>query len=207
MTPRSEEANIQIKDDRQKQILSSALKVFIHKGFAAAKMSDIATEAGISYGLMYHYFQSKDEIYAELVRDAVDSSRRVIEQVNASDMEPLLKMRALVARIFKSVGEQELAGYSFVLMMEAMTSGAYPVHAIRHSHGSERPFDMLVHVIEQGQRTGQIAQGDPAQLVYTFFSAILGLASLKVGGSMVAMPDPEILMRIFQPAPQTSTRH
>ena len=60
---------------------ASALKVFIHKGFAAAKMSDIATEAGISYGLMYHYFQSKDEIYAELVRDAVDSSRRVIEHV------------------------------------------------------------------------------------------------------------------------------
>ena len=55
--PRSEEANVQIKDDRQKQILASALKVFIHKGFAATKMSDIATEAGISYGLMYHYFQ------------------------------------------------------------------------------------------------------------------------------------------------------
>ena len=68
MAPRSEEANVQIKDDRQKQILSSALKVFIHKGFAATKMSDIATEAGISYGLMYHYFQSKDEIYASWSR-------------------------------------------------------------------------------------------------------------------------------------------
>jgi AcrR family transcriptional regulator len=200
MSPRSEEANIQIKDDRQKQILCSALKVFIHKGFAAAKMSDIATEAGISYGLMYHYFQSKDEIYAELVRDAVDSSRRVIEQVSAGDMEPIDKMRALVARVFKSVGEQQSAGYSFVLMMEAMTSGAYPVPAMGRVHGSGRPFDLLVHVIEQGQYTGHIAQGDPAELVMTFFAAILGLASLKVGGSMAAMPDPEILMRIFRPA-------
>jgi AcrR family transcriptional regulator len=200
MSPRSEEANMQIKDDRQKQILCSALKVFIHKGFAAAKMSDIATEAHISYGLMYHYFQSKDEIYAELIRDAVDSSRRVIEQVSAGDMEPIDKMRALVARIFKSVGEQQSAGYSFVLMMEAMTSGAYPVPAMGRVHGSGRPFDLLVHVIEQGQYTGQIAQGDPAELVMTLFAAILGLASLKVGGSMAAMPDPEILMRIFRPA-------
>jgi AcrR family transcriptional regulator len=200
MSPRSEEANMQIKDDRQKQILCSALKVFIHKGFAAAKMSDIATEAHISYGLMYHYFQSKDEIYAELIRDAVDSSRRVIEQVSAGDMEPIDKMRALVARIFKSVGEQQSAGYSFVLMMEAMTSGAYPVTAMGRVHGSGRPFDLLVHVIEQGQYTGQIAQGDPAELVMTLFAAILGLASLKVGGSMAAMPDPEILMRIFRPA-------
>jgi AcrR family transcriptional regulator len=205
MTPRSEEANIQIKDDRQKQILSSALKVFIHKGFAAAKMSDIATEAGISYGLMYHYFQSKDEIYAELVRDAVDSSRCVIEQVKAEDGEPIDKMRALVKRIFKSVGQHQSAGYYFVLMMEAMTSGAYPVPAIRSSHGSEKPFDMLVHVIEQGQQKGQIAQGNPAELVQTFFSAILGLASLKVSGTIATMPDPEILMRIFRPAPQTTT--
>ena len=203
--PRSEEANIQIKDDRTKQILCSALEVFIHKGFAAAKMSDIATEAGISYGLMYHYFQSKDEIYAELVRDAVDSSRRVIEQVSAGDMEPIDKMRALVARIFKSVGEQQSVGYYFVLMMEAMTSGVYPVPAMGRVHGSGRPFDMLVHVIEQGQHTGQIAQGDPAELVTTFFSAILGLASLKVGGTITTMPDPEILMRIFQPASPTTT--
>ncbi|MFA4932443.1 MAG: TetR/AcrR family transcriptional regulator [Caldisericia bacterium] len=200
MSPRSEEANIQIKDDRQKQILCSALKVFIHKGFAAAKMSDIATEAGISYGLMYHYFQSKDEIYAELVRDAVDSSRRVIELVNADAGEPIDKMRALVARIFKSVGEQQSAGYSFVLMMEAMTSGAYPVPSMGRVHGSGRLFDMLAHVIEQGQHKGQIAQGDPAELVMTFFATILGLASLKVGGTMAAMPDPEILMRIFRPS-------
>ena len=206
MAPRSEESNTQIKDDRQKQILSSALKVFIHKGFAAAKMSDIATEAGISYGLMYHYFQSKEEIYAELVKDAIDSSRCVIEQVKADDKEPIDKMRALVARIFKSVGQQQSAGYYFVLMMEAMTSGAYPVQAIKHSHGSERPFEMLVRVIEQGQHKGQIAQGDPAQLVYTFFSAILGLASLKVSGTIETMPDPEILMRIFQPAPQAATQ-
>jgi AcrR family transcriptional regulator len=205
MTPRSEESNTQIKDDRQKQILSSALKVFIHKGFAATKMSDIATEAGISYGLMYHYFQSKDEIYAELVRDAVDSSRHVIEQLKADDLEPIDKMRALVAQIFKSVGQQQSAGYYFVLMMEAMTSGAYPIQAIEHPHGPGRPFDMLVHVIEQGQHKGQIAQGNPAELVQTFFSAILGLASLKVSGTIETMPDPEILMRIFQPASQTTT--
>jgi AcrR family transcriptional regulator len=205
MCPRSEQANAQVKDDRQKQILASALKVFIHKGFAAAKMSDIATEAGISYGLMYHYFQSKDEIYGELVRDAIDSSRCVIEHATAENGEPIDKVRALVGRIFKSVGEQQLGGYYFVLMMEAMTSGAYPVLAFEHPHGSAKPFDVLVQMIQEGQHKGQIAQGDPAELVTTFFSAVLGLASLKVGGTIAAMPDPEILMRIFQPAPQAAT--
>jgi len=202
--PRSEEANTQIKDDRQKQILASALKVFIHKGFAAAKMGDIATEAGISYGLMYHYFQSKDEIYAELVRNAVDSSRRTIERIGADDSEPIDKMRSLAHVIVKSVDEHQSAGYSFVLMMEAMTSGIYPVRAALHSHSQERPLARLVSVVEEGQHRGQIAPGDPLELVLTFFSAVLGLASLKVSGTMAAMPDPEILMRIFQPAAQAA---
>lgn len=198
--PRSEEANTQIKDDRQKQILTSALRVFIRKGFAAAKMCDIASEAGISYGLMYHYFQSKDEIYTELVRNAVDSSRHTIEQLRADDGEPIDKMRSLTRAIFKSVDEHKSAGYSFVLMMEAMTSGIYPVQAALHSHNEERPLGMLVGVVEEGQRKGQIAPGDPLEMVLTFFSAVLGLASLKVSGTMTSMPDPEVLMRIFQPA-------
>jgi len=205
MSPRSEEANIHIKDDRQKQILCSALKVFIHKGFAAAKMSDIATEAGISYGLMYHYFQSKDEIYAELVKGAIEASKQVLERVQEEESEPIDKIRALMVRIFASVGQHESAGYYFVLMMGAMTSGAYPALSMEHPHGPGRPFEMLVSIIEDGQRKGQIVRGSPAELATTFFSAILGLASLRVSGTIASMPDPEVLMRIFQPAGQART--
>jgi len=86
--PRSEEANMQIKDERQQRILSSALKVFIRKGFAATKISDIAVEAGMSNGLMYHYFQSKEEIYAELVRRAAMFSRRLLEQSRRTAVNP-----------------------------------------------------------------------------------------------------------------------
>ena len=204
--PRSEEANIQIKDDRQKQILASALRVFIHKGFAGAKMCDIATEAGISYGLMYHYFQSKDEIYTELVRNAVDSSRRTMEQVRADDSEPIDKLRSLAQTIVTSVDEHQSAGYSFVLMMEAMTSENFPVQAALHTHDRERPLHALVSIVEEGQRKGQIAGGDPLELVRTFFAAVLGLASLKVAGTMAAMPDPKVLMRIFEPASQAAPR-
>jgi len=59
---------------------------------------------------------------------------------------------------------------------------------------------MLSDMIEEGQRKGQIAQGDPAELVTMLLSAMLGLASLKVSGTITTMPDPDILMRIFQTA-------
>jgi len=134
--PRSEEANMQIKDERQQRILSSALKVFIRKGFAATKISDIAVEAGMSNGLMYHYFQSKEEIYAELVRRAAMFSRRLLEQVQADSSEPIDQLRSLAVRIFRTVEQQQAGGHYFVLILEAMTSGVYPAHAIECEHGS-----------------------------------------------------------------------
>ena len=195
--PRSEEANIQIKDERQQRILSSALKVFIRKGFAATKISDIAVEAGMSNGLMYHYFQSKEEIYAELVRRAAMFSRRLLEQVQADSGEPIDQLRSLAVRIFRTVEQQQAGGHYFVLILEAMTSGVYPAHAIECEHGSGRPFEVLVGIIEEGQRRGQIVQADPAQLAVIFFSGIVGLSLLKVSGTIRSMPDPEILMRVF----------
>ena len=92
MCPRSEEANAQVKDDRRRQILLSALQVFVRKGFSATKMSDIATDAGISYGLLYHYFQSKNQIYAELVNSAVQASTHGIEQAQSAG-QPVLPAR------------------------------------------------------------------------------------------------------------------
>ena len=70
MSPRSKEANQEVLDKRRNQILSAALKVFSERGFAATKISNIASEAGLSHGLMYHYFKTKDEIFVELVRSA-----------------------------------------------------------------------------------------------------------------------------------------
>ncbi len=200
MCPRSEQANAQVKDDRRKQILLAALNIFINRGFAAAKMSDIATEAGISYGLMYHYFQSKEEIYAELVTKAVESSTRGIEQVRARGAEPIDMIRSIVGLVFKAVGQHQSVGYSFLLWMEAMTSRGDAFPHIQYPIGHGAPFRMLSDMIEEGQRKGQIAQGDPGELVTTFLSAMLGLASLKVSGTIATMPDPDILMRIFQPA-------
>jgi len=95
------------------------------------------------------------------------------------------------------VEQQQAGGHYFVLILEAMTSGVYPAHGIECEHGSGRPFEVLVGIIEEGQRRGQIVQADPAQLAVTFFSGIVGLSLLKVSGTIRSMPDPEILMRVF----------
>ena len=50
------------REDRRRQILDAAVRVFAQKGFTQCRVSDIAEEAGVAYGLVYHYFGSKDEV-------------------------------------------------------------------------------------------------------------------------------------------------
>ncbi len=77
--PRSPKHNQRIRDARREEILVAATAVFLAKGFSRAKISEIAAAAGLSHGLVYHYFQSKDAVL-----DAI--ADRMMEHV-AADME------------------------------------------------------------------------------------------------------------------------
>src|SRR5690349_25092463 len=62
------------KQSRPTEILDAALKVFAHKGFAAARMEDIAKEAGVTKGTIYLYFENKEAVFKSLVRASVGST-------------------------------------------------------------------------------------------------------------------------------------
>src|SRR5262249_20245104 len=59
---RSQIARAKAAPDKRRLILDAAVRVFAGRGFHACRVSDIAEEAGVAYGLVYHYFQSKDEV-------------------------------------------------------------------------------------------------------------------------------------------------
>lgn len=197
MAPRSMEANEQVKDERRKKILLAALKIFTRKGFAATKMSDIAGEVGISYGLVYHYFQSKDDIFTELIEYAVSSIGNVMDQIRNETGDPLEQIRKIVYRVLNSVEQKEASGYYYVLVMNAITCEAIPVSSGKIIRESMDRLRIFSEIISEGQKKGEIREGDPAELAIAGFSAVIGLASLKVSGCIQDMPDAEILMRLF----------
>jgi TetR/AcrR family transcriptional regulator, fatty acid metabolism regulator protein len=67
--------------DRRGQLLEAAVRVFAAKGFRASRVADIAVEAGVAHGLLYHYFSSKDEVLETIFRETwsalVADTRRV----------------------------------------------------------------------------------------------------------------------------------
>ena len=70
--PRTEVAFQQVRDASRRKILDGALRVFASKG-SHATMADVAKEAGVSQGLAYRYFQSKEAILSELVHEITGS--------------------------------------------------------------------------------------------------------------------------------------
>lgn len=196
--PRTEEANQRIRDERKEQVLQAAAGVFARKGLADAKIVDIAAAAGISHGLAYRYFSSKEEVFAELVGRSLNGVTRLTEKVLEQPGTPWDKLRWIT--------EQTLAGmrrrpeYSLVVL-HALTNEAVPVEvrdmAMRQSETMTR---IIMRLIREGQATGQVVSGDAEQLAWLYESCILGLA---VGGTLPGnvlpvLPDGEMVLRLLK---------
>ena len=70
--------------DKRRMILEAAVRVFARQGFHTCRVSDIADEAGVAYGLVYHYFSSKEEILDTLFLERWDVMLEAIAEVDAS---------------------------------------------------------------------------------------------------------------------------
>lgn len=197
--PVQKEQNEKIKEERRRLILSSALKVFTSRGFAASKMNDISREANISYGLLYYYFQSKDEIYAELLKHAADSSRQLAEKIDREPLEPIEKINKMISTILDGIRQKKNTAYYFVLCVSALLSDANPEQTKEITDRILDPLKILEKVIAQGQSKKQIRPGDPKDLAVSGFSMILGLSSLMISGKIQSLPDVGILQRLYQP--------
>ncbi len=83
--------------DKRRNILDAAIKVFARQGFHSTRVSDIADEAGVAYGLVYHYFDSKDEVLNELFTERWSLLLTAIEEADASAESPRSKLAAVAA--------------------------------------------------------------------------------------------------------------
>ena len=199
MSPRSKQQNEQIKEDRRTQILDAALVVFARRGLAATKIGDIAAEAGLSHGLVYHYFQSKEDIFTELISIADRSSSSALLQAEQMPLPPVEKLRTIAQLVLQSIWESSESACMFYVMAQAMLSDNTPPKAkeILTQYGT--PFKVLTRIIAQGQTQGVLVQGDAAQMATVFWATIQGLATFRlVQKEMAAPPDIELLMRLFK---------
>jgi AcrR family transcriptional regulator len=85
--------------DRRRELLDAAVTVFARKGFRAARVGDIAEEAGVAHGLLYHYFRSKDEVLETIFRETWQLLAVETERIEAAEV-PLREQLRRFARIY-----------------------------------------------------------------------------------------------------------
>ena len=88
--------------DKRRLILDAAVRVFARRGFNGCRVSDIADEAGVAYGLVYHYFRSKDEVLDTLFLERWNVMLDVIRELDARDVAPRDKLHAITSFIVDS---------------------------------------------------------------------------------------------------------
>jgi AcrR family transcriptional regulator len=200
MSPRKPEDNQEILDQRRTEILEAALKVFAHRGLAGTKVGDIAATAGLSHGLLYHYFRSKEEIFTELVRIAYQVSLGTITAAAELPGTAWEKIKAMTEMIFSGAYRGD-GPYYFLITLQAFTSEAVVPEEVKKmtAENSNRYMEILVPLLEKAMKAGDIAPGDPVQLAATYFSLIQGLAIMRVqAGESLPPPDPGIVLRLLQ---------
>src|ERR1700760_2617836 len=88
--------------NKRRLILDAAVGVFARQGFHACRVSDIADEAGVAYGLVYHYFRSKDEVADTLFRERGDGMLALIREVDSEPLPVREKLEAIASFIIDS---------------------------------------------------------------------------------------------------------
>ncbi len=193
--PRSKEAFDAMRENTRQKIDAAALSLFARKGLSV-KVAEIAEAAGVSQGLMYSHYQSKDALIAELVRQATEISSRSVVGI-ASDMgaipEKIRQISGMMCGLFLDV---PVAIDYFMFMVQVGTSGFSLPEDLSYGREHPNPVETLAQIIVQGQAEGSVVPGDPVQLSMIYWAAIQGLCCYAITG-MPVKPHPEALDRIL----------
>ena len=178
MSPRGRVLNEEMRAETLAKLNSAALQVFAQYGYHGATMKQIAQAAGVSQGLLYHYFPSKAEIFRHLVDSAVAESVEAMRLLVSAPGAAWQRIEAYAAMVVATLFRPDTS-HRFVIMLQAMTQGeAVPGLPDHVAMATEAYYDLFVPVIEEAQRSGEAAPGDPRALAAAFFSFIQGLSTL-----------------------------
>jgi TetR/AcrR family transcriptional regulator, fatty acid metabolism regulator protein len=136
--------------DKRRTILDAAVRVFARLGFHRCRVSDIADEAGVAYGLVYHYFDSKDEILDTLFLERWDVMLQAIAEADAQPLAPREKLYAVASFIVDSYRhDPDLMKVIIVEVTRAANS-----FGRRHLGKIQEAYEGIAEIVQKAQDEG-----------------------------------------------------
>lgn len=142
------------KDARPQELLAAALDLFVERGYAATRLDDVATHAGVSKGTLYLYFENKEELFKAVVRENLVSVLAEAEDYISQyrDTSTAL-LRDFILGWWERIGETKLSGITKLMMAE---SGNFPdVARFYHEEVISRSHDLIIRMLQRGVASGE----------------------------------------------------
>jgi TetR/AcrR family transcriptional regulator, fatty acid metabolism regulator protein len=172
------------QEEKRRQILEAAVRAFARKGYHACRVGEIAEEAGVAYGLVYHYFGSKEEVLQTIFRDTWTQMLARISEMEAEGdpaREQVRKVTALLLRTWRR--DPDLVR---VLVREVTRS---PEQLQQQIDEIGHAYEALERIVRRGQESGEFRNEIDPQLAATVFYG--ALEEVLTGWVMGQLPDGE----------------
>jgi AcrR family transcriptional regulator len=168
---------------REHEILRAAIRVFARQGYHKSKVGEVAAEAGVAYGLVYHYFGSKESLLETIFRRTWKQMLRFVKEIEESDTTSQEQLRAVAGLVLQAWRlDPELVG---VLVREVTRSPQLQNEVDEIAHA----FAALERIVARGQERGELRPDLDARLAsWAFYGA---LEEILTGWVYGRLPDDE----------------
>lgn len=183
------------KEEKRQKILMTALTLFVERGYYDTKITDIASAVPMSTGLMFHYFDSKEELLLELAKMGAAGTRSASGK-NIGDIPPQIYLEKFLEQLFSYAKEQPWVFNMFVLMGQIRRTGM-PEEARQVALSVDTVRD-TAELIRKGQEAGEFKSGDAVLLSRCFWASVQGVMEEMAMDKNMKTPDPTWLMSILQ---------
>jgi AcrR family transcriptional regulator len=168
-------------EEKRRLILDAAVRVFAHKGFHTSRVGDIAEEAGVAHGLLYHYFSSKDEVLETIFRETWSDLLSEIDAIETSDATARAQLERVTARL---LGSWRIHPDVVRVLVREIARSAEVQQRIGEL---VKPIEAIQRIIARGQETGEFRSDFDARLAGIVFYG--GIEELLSGWVLGQIPD------------------
>lgn len=199
MSPRGKEQNYQMRNETLEKITKGALIVFAEHGYYGATMKRITDTTKLSYGLVYHYFTSKEEVFLYLVNLALDKMQAIFSKALNKDGTAWEKLYFLSRDLLDESLSRDSVLF-FHIMLQALTLGkSMPGLKENIDRNSVLIYEKIIPIVIEAQASGEAAAGDPKALVTAYSSLVQGLALFTFQDDTISKSiTPDILMNVLK---------
>ncbi len=159
-------------EDRPREICAAALEVFAEKGFAAARLDEIARRAGVSKGTLYLYFKDKEDLFRAVVRDAIAPNVAAITEAISTMRAPFADVvRMFLAGFAEREARLPLGAVAKMVIGESRN---FPELArVWHDEVASKAIGGLAAFVKGAQERGEVRAGDPRLYAFSLMGPMV----------------------------------